>query len=87
MRTTVLFDDTLRTQKGKVIPYYDEIRLEHTVKDKELAWFHEGYGVMHLYRLHRVDNTDTFIAEYTGKACRTNNDNWETYSEHPELAL
>ena len=54
--------------------------------DNELVWFHEGYGMMKLYRLLQVDDKN-FIAEDLHKYCRTSNPKWETFSEKPELAL
>ena len=65
-KVTVLFDSKLRCKSGKVIPYYDTHWYEdpnNKFTDKSDHWFHEGYGYLKKYRLHQVDNTNTFIAE------------------------
>ena len=65
---TILFDATLTTYKGKRVHYYDEQDTK-SAEDKELRWFHIGYGTMSLYRLHQVD-ADNFIAEPLDRYCR-----------------
>ena len=63
---TVLFDSKLRSRSGKTIPYYDTCWYEDSkneFKDQSEHWFHEGYGLFRKYRLHQIDDTDTFIAE------------------------
>ena len=82
---TVYFDDTLRTYKGKRVPYYDCTQVSNAT-DGELAWFHEGYGCMKLYRLHQVD-ADNFVAEDLHILCYTSSEVWRAWSENPLLAL
>lgn len=85
-RNYVWFDDWIRCRNGKLKPFYDFSIIEHELKDQELAWFHEGYGRMCLYRLWKVD-TDNFIAENLEKYCRTSSEHWHDWLENPELAL
>ena len=92
MKKTLLFDDTLKTRSGKRIPYWHEQRWpsddDSQCVDQSLHWFHEGYGLFQLYRLHQVENDkDYFICEPLKKYCRTNSEKWDLYSSHPELAL
>lgn len=87
MKGNVYFDSYLRCKSGKVIPYYDVTFNVDSIEDQQLVWFHEGYGVMQLYRLHRVDETADFIAEALKARCRTSDDKWEIYLNNPELAL
>lgn len=85
MRQYIWFDCYIRTRNGRK-PYYDWIVEERGLKDKELIWIHEGYGLMVLYRLWKVDD-ENFIAENTGHSIHTFSNKWEQYSENPELAL
>ena len=82
----VWFDDYIRCRSGKTLPYYDYSIVEREIKDKELVWFHEGYGRMSLYRLWKVDS-ENFIAEKLRIYCRTNYERWLEYLSNPELAL
>lgn len=86
IRQYIWFDDWIKCRNGKIKPFWDFTVLEQIVKDKELMWFHERYGRMELYRVHKVDN-DNFVAEDLKISCYTSNENWELYSEKPELAL
>lgn len=86
IRQYIWFDDWIKTRSGKRKPYYDFVKLERIVKDQELIWFHEGYGRMQLYRVHKVDD-ENFIAEDLHKGCYTSSDRWDELSENPELAL
>ena len=52
---TVLFDSILRTKRGTYIPFWETSYMEEAT-DNELVWFHEGYGMMKLYRLLQVDD-------------------------------
>lgn len=67
-RQYIWFDCYIRTRNGRK-PYYDYVQVERGLKDKELIWIHEGYGLMVLYRLWKVDD-ENFIAENTGKFMR-----------------
>ena len=80
----VLFDSEIKTKKGWK-PFWEQSYVDNA-QDQELTWFHESYGRMKLYRLHRVD-AKTFIAEDLKKMCSTSNPNWNFYLEHPEYAL
>ena len=82
---TVYFDDTLRTHKGKRVPFYDITQVSNAT-DGELKWFHERYGYMKLYRLHQVDETN-FIAEDLHISCKTSDEHWREWGENPLLAL
>ena len=88
MSYSIYFDSFLKTRKGKVVPFYDRVMVEkdEPIKDKTLMWFHESYGYMKLYRLHKVDD-ENYIAEDTKTSCRTNNENWKKFLENPILAL
>lgn len=81
----IWFDDVIRTRSGKRVPSWSFTTTDSAV-DKELKWFHEGYGVNQLYRLHKVDD-ENFIAESLRKLCFTSNENWEEYLRNPALAL
>lgn len=81
----VWFDSTLKCRSGKRIPYWEDTTIDEA-KDKDLVWFHEGYGLMALYRLHIVDEKNA-IAEKLNKWCRTSSSRWEELSDNPELAL
>lgn len=83
---TIYFDKMLKTRKGKKVSFWDCGYLEHEVSDNELVWFHEGYGLMKLYRLIKVDEKN-YIAEKTNCSVTTNNEKWKDYSSNPELAL
>lgn len=85
IRQYIWFDSYIRTRNGRK-PYYDWIVEERSLKDKELIWIHEGYGLMVLYRLWKVDD-ENFIAENTGHSIYTFSKKWEEYSKNPELAL
>lgn len=86
MRNYVWFDDYIRCRSGKLLPYYSYSQVEQELKDKELAWFHEGYGRMCLYRLWKVDS-ENFIAENLKIYCRTDYERWREWLSNPELAL
>lgn len=60
--------------------------MERIVKDKELMWFHESYGLMKLYRIHKVDELN-FVAEDLHKGVYTSDEDWDKYCENPELVL
>lgn len=81
----VLFDSYLKCRSGRRLPYYDVSYVEKA-EDQELVWFHEGYGLMKLYRLHEVDR-ENYIAEPTKVSCYTKSDKWDLYKSNPELAL
>lgn len=81
----IWFDDVIHTRSGKCVPSWNFTTTDSAV-DKELKWFHEGYGVNQLYRLHKVDD-ENFIAENLRKLCFTSNENWEEYLRNPALAL
>ena len=85
IRQYIWFDSYIRTRSGRK-PYYDCITEERYLKDKELVWVHEGYGLMVLYRLWKVDD-ENFVAENTGKSIHTFSNKWEMYRNNPELAL
>ena len=86
IRQYIWFDSYIKTRSGKRIPYADFSVLERRVNDQELIWFHESYGLMKLYRVHKVDDQN-FVAEYTWVSCYTSSDKWERYLDQPELAL
>ena len=86
IRQYIWFDSYIKTRSGKRIPYADFSVLERRVNDQELIWFHESYGLMMLYRVHKVDD-ENFVAEYMRVSCYTSSDNWERYLDDPELAL
>ena len=81
---TVYFDSKLRTRKGW-IPYYDTTEVSNAT-DGELKWFHDGYGLMCLYRLYQVD-ADNFIAENLHIVCFTSSEEWDSWLKNPTLAL
>lgn len=89
----LLFDDVLKTKSGKRIPYYKEQTSgsdnDEDITDQSLHWFHEGYGTMQLYRLHKVEDKiyEYYICEPLKKYCSTGSEQWNLFSEHPELAL
>lgn len=85
IRIYIWFDAWIRTRKGRK-PWYDFVVVEHELEDQSLHWFHEGYGRMKLYRLHKVDDYN-FVAESTKRGCWTSDSNWRSWSEKPELAL
>ena len=86
IRQYIWFDSYIRTRSGRK-PYYDRVvEEERYLKDRELMWFHEGYGRMVLYRIWKIDD-ENFVAENTGVSSYTSSDNWELYLENPELAL
>lgn len=87
-RYTIYFDATLRTCRGKHVPFWDTLHIEkeHPAHDKDLVWFHEGYGKMALYRLHKVDE-ENYIAEKMNKYVSTSNPNCKKLLAHPELVL
>lgn len=83
----VYFDSILKTRNGKKIPYWESSYLnDNEVADNQLTWFHEGYGLMKLYKLLKVDDNN-YIAENMKRSIRTGSPNWPEYSEHPALAL
>lgn len=82
----VWFDAKIKVRSGKRVPFWDRTSVESEVKDKDLMWFHEGYGMMGLYRLHIVDK-DNAVAEDLHKWCSTESEKWEDLAENPELAL
>lgn len=88
-RYYVHFDVEYRSKKTRKTYYESECESyepQTPWKDKSLHWFHEGYGRMILYRLHKVDD-ENFVAEKTGKSCYTCSEKWQIFSAHPELAL
>ena len=90
---TVLFDSYLKCRNGKIKPYYDDVFHVDDLYDQKLVWFHEGYGLMKLYRVHRVEGPETdeyyanYIAEEVGPSCFTRDDRWEEAISDPELYL
>ena len=82
----VWFDSKLKTRSGKRVPYWESSSVDEKVEDQDLVWFHEGYGMMGLYRLHVVDD-DNAIAEDLKKWCSTESSRWEEFEDHPEKAL
>ena len=58
---TVWFDDILKTKTGKNKPYWSATEVKDAV-DQEEVYFHEGYGRLRKYRLHKVDEIN-YIAE------------------------
>lgn len=86
MRTIVWFDDTIRGKNGKNIPFWYCTVIETEFKDQDLAWFHERYGWMQLYRLWKVD-AENFIAEKIGRKIRKESDEFEEWRKNPESAL
>ena len=83
---SIYFDSMLKCRSGRLKPYWDTTFTNDELKDQELKWFHEGYGLFTLYRLHKVDD-ENFIAENMHKYMRTTDENWDKYVEHPELLL
>ena len=63
MKYAILFDSTLRTDKGKYIPSYDTLFTDTEHYDQQIIKVHTGHGTMHNYRLHQVDHKH-FIAEF-----------------------
>ena len=90
---TVLFDSYLKCKSGKIKPYYECSFNVDDLHDQKLVWFHEGYGLMRLYRVHRVEGADrdeedaNYIAERVGPSCFTRDERWEEAAENPELYL
>lgn len=94
---TMLFDSILRTQSGKCIPYYDTVWTEEDTDDKyyeynksydgKLQWMHERYGSFWLYRMHRIDNTDTYVMEPLHHCIRNTSPEFEKYIYNAELYL
>ena len=65
-KVEILFDSRLKCRSGKIIPYYDTCWYDdpnNEFVDQSEHWFHEGYGYFKRYKIHQVDNTNTFIAE------------------------
>lgn len=96
MRKKILiFDATLRTKSGKLVPYYTEQTTgmddDSDFIDQSLHWFHERYGVFQLYRLHQVDDSNEnyiyFICEPLKKYVQKSSEEFEELMENPELAL
>ena len=87
-RQLIWFDDVIRTRSGKRKPYYtfSQVEGDNVCKDKEIRWFHEGYGLMKLYRIHVVDDENA-IEEDVGATCFTRDPDWQAFSICPELAL
>lgn len=87
IRKYVWFDAWIRTKKGKCVPFYDFTTMEREIKDQELVWFHEGYGYMRLYRLHKVDD-ENYIAELINNCgCYTCSEEWDSWLKNPQLAI
>ena len=90
---TVLFDSYLKCRSGKIKPYYESSFHVDDLYDKKLVWFHESYGLMKLYRVHRVEGPETdeydatYIAEAVGPSCFTRDARWNEVAENPELCL
>lgn len=82
----IYFDKILKTRKGKKLSFWDCGYLEREVDDNELVWFNDGYGLMKLYRLIKVDEKN-YIAKNTKCSVTINNERWKEYSSNPELAL
>lgn len=87
MTGNVYFDSRLKTKTKGTIPYYDISFNVANCEDKKLMWFHEGYGMMRLYRIHQIDRSSDFIAELAGPICRTSSSEWTSYLENPEYAM
>ncbi len=90
-RKILMFDGTLKTRSGRRIPWTDEQTTgnddDSNIVDQSLHWFHEGYGSFQLYRLHQIDDTRYYICEPLHKYCSTSSENWDRFTEDPELAL
>lgn len=97
MTKLVIFDDYVRGRKtGRRIPFWHEQRWssddDSDCIDQSLHWFHEGYGLFQLYRLHEVKGDSSqlyiyYIAEPLKKYARTSDDDWNDLMDYPELAL
>ena len=86
IRQYIWFDDWIKCRSGKRKPFWQSTTLERIVEDQELIWFHECYGMMNLYRMHKVDD-ENFIAEDLKVCCSTSSRLWDSWSENPELAI
>ena len=90
---TVWFDSYLKCKNGKLKPYYDCSFHVDDLYDQKLVWFHEGYGLMRLYRVHRVEGAEkdeedaNYIAEKVGPSCFTGDDRWKEVACDPEKCL
>lgn len=90
---TVYFDSTLKCWNGRIKPYYDCTFHVDDLYDKKLVWFHEGYGLMKLYRVHRVEEAEVdedranYIAEVVGPVCHTSSDDWTRAVQDPDEYL